>query len=147
MSTYVPRSLRRFVEKRANGVCEYCLAHQDDTYAGGTIEHIVSRKHKGATHSSNLAWSCLVCNGFKGSDIATVYGGELTRLFNPRKDHWGDHFKLHGSRILGLSDIGRATVELLRFNAPERILERDALRSLGKFPPRTIMRLLKRSRP
>jgi hypothetical protein len=43
----------------------------------------------------NLAFACVFCNRYKGSDIATVdpVTGEAVRLFDPRQDSWGDHFE------------------------------------------------------
>lgn len=42
MTSYVSLELRRLVESRAHGVCEYCLIHEDDTYFGCQVEHIIS---------------------------------------------------------------------------------------------------------
>ena len=84
----------------------------------------------------NLALSCAVCNRRKGSDIGAVdpQTGSLVPLFNPRTGRWADHFRLDGSHILGLTASGRATVDLLRLNAFERLTERDALIRLGRYP-------------
>ena len=30
--TYVSIALRQLVSTRANGICEYCLIHEEDTY-------------------------------------------------------------------------------------------------------------------
>ncbi len=47
------------------------------------------------TTLQNLCWSCDLCNGFKGSDVSAYIADteELTRLFNPRLDVWGQHFE------------------------------------------------------
>lgn len=89
MSSYISAELRRLVASRANGSCEYCLIHEDDTYLGCQVDHIISEKHDGATESENLAYACALCNRSKGSDIGSIAAstGELTRLFNPRTDH------------------------------------------------------------
>ncbi|HEX4997229.1 MAG TPA: hypothetical protein VFY29_03330 [Terriglobia bacterium] len=43
----------------------------------------------------------------------------IVRLFNPRKDNWQDHFELLSDfRIVGRTEIGRATTETLRMNRP-----------------------------
>src|SRR5438477_3833902 len=129
MSSYVPAHLRKLVATRAQGLCEYCLIHEDDTFLGCQVEHIISEKHGGQTIESNLAFACVFCNRFKGSDIATLspITGQLCRLFDPRGNRWAEHFRFNGVRIEGITDVGRATATLLGFNHADRILERQAL--------------------
>ncbi|MCL2649015.1 MAG: HNH endonuclease [Phycisphaerales bacterium] len=136
MSSYVPMHLRRLVAERAQGLCEYCLIHQDDTFLGCQIEHVISEKHGGKTVEGNLAMACVFCNRFKGTDIATMSrnNGHLVRLFNPRSDLWAEHFQLEGSRIVGISEVGAATAALLGFNQSDRILERKELIASGRYP-------------
>src|SRR5690242_3229248 len=101
MSTYVPAALRRLVAQRARGVCEYCLIHEDDTFLGCQVEHIISQKHSGPTTESNLAYACVFCNRYKGSDLGSTLArtGALYRFFNPRTDRWRDHFRVERERI------------------------------------------------
>jgi hypothetical protein len=136
--SYIPADLRRLVATRADHLCEYCLIRADDTFFGCEVDHIISQKHGGATEESNLAYACLACNRNKGSDIASIIPGtgELVRLFNPRQDRWGDHFRLDpdGITILALTPIGEATSRLLGLNDGARLLERDALRNTGRYP-------------
>jgi len=47
--------------------------------------------------------------------------GEVVRLFNPREDTWQEHFVFEGSEVIGITLVGRATVNLLRMNAPHRV--------------------------
>jgi hypothetical protein len=103
---------------------------------GCEIDHIISRKHNGATESSNLAFSCARCNRAKGTDIGSVHpeSEELVRLFNPRRDGWTNHFSLDGARIVGLTLIGQVTVSLLQLNHEERLQERELLQKAGKYP-------------
>lgn len=115
---------------RAQRRCEYCLIHEDDTFFGFQIDHIISEKHEGPTIAENLAQACTLCNSHKGSDIATVEEGTLVPLFNPRTEEWSQHFKFAGAKIVGLTPIGRATARLLQFNHPRRIEERLAMMSL-----------------
>ena len=134
MSSYISASLRRLVTDRAEGLCEYCLVHESDTFFGCQIEHIISEKHGGPTTEENLALACIFCNRFKGSDIATLAPGSgmLCRLFNPCSDRWSDHFQPNGNEIMGLTEIGQATAALLGFNQSDRQLERQELRSAGR---------------
>ena len=135
MSSYVSAELRRLVTARADGLCEYCLVHESDTFVGCTIDHVISEKHGGLTIAENLALACAFCNRRKGTDLGSVtQNGELVRLFNPRADRWTDHFVIEGVRIVGRTDIGHATARLLGVNDADRLLEREALLAVGRFP-------------
>jgi hypothetical protein len=72
------------------------LIHEDDTFFGCDVDHVISEKHGGLTAVDNLAWACLLCNRAKGSDIGSISAktAALTRLFNPRLDYWSEPFKL-----------------------------------------------------
>ena len=134
--TYIPAEMRRLVIGRAGRRCEYCLIHEDDTYFGCEVDHVVSEKHGGLTVVENLAHACLACNRSKGSDLGSILvpAGELIRFFNPRIDVWSDHFSLDGVLIKPLTAIGQVTERILRFNAIERVMEREALRLIGRYP-------------
>lgn len=135
MSSYIPAHLRRLVTERAQGLCEYCLIH-DDTYLQCQIEQIIAEKHGGPTSDDNLALACVFCNRAKGTDIATVLppDGRLSRLYSPRTDLWHHHFRIVDDRIEPLTDVGLATVSLLNLNHPDRLLERRVLIDAGRYP-------------
>jgi hypothetical protein len=136
MSTsYISADLRRLVVARAEGLCEYCLIAEVDTYFGCQIDHIISEKHGGRTEAENLAYACAFCNQAKGSDIGSLHWASETfmRFFNPRQDPWHEHFVLAGSWIEALTPIG-AVARILGFNADERVLEREALRGVNRYP-------------
>jgi hypothetical protein len=134
--TYISAELRRLVRLRANGICEYCLIAEDDTHFGCAVDHIISEKHGGPTESQNLALACVFCNQAKGSDIGShlAAGGPLIRFFNPRTDVWAEHFSLVGPRIEGISPNGEVTARILAFNLLDRVLERQTLIELNRFP-------------
>ncbi len=135
--TYVSADLRRFVIARADGLCEYCLIHSDDTFLGCQIDHIISEKHGGLTQENNLAYCCAACNLHKGSDIGSVAPGRqrLVRFFNPRRDRWSKHFALRDDTfLLPLSVRGEVTARILAFNEPDRLEERKALQAEGLYP-------------
>ena len=136
MSSYVSTRVRRLVINRAEGLCEYCLINEADTYFGLQIEHIISEKHDGKSVESNLALACITCNQFKGTDIAAfaASSSRLVRLFNPRKDKWSTHFKLNGFSIIANDEIGEATLGLLKFNTSERLYEREILILCQRYP-------------
>ncbi len=112
--------------------------HQFDRYFGCEADHIISLKHGGTTTGDNLAFACIACNRYKGSDIGSVLSetGDLVRLFNPRIDRWADHFALDidGATIIALTNIGAVTVRLLKLSTAERVMERSALRDAGRYP-------------
>jgi hypothetical protein len=94
-----------------------------------------------ARREENLAYACLPCNRRKGSDIASIVPetGELVRLFNPRTDRWRDHFGLlllvpSGITILSSTPIGKVTAQLQGMNDSPRLLEREALHQIGRYP-------------
>lgn len=134
--TYISVKTRQLVAQRAEFRCEYCLIHEEDTFFGCEIDHIISKKHGGSNELENLAYACLFCNRHKGTDVGSIHPttGELIRLFNPRKDHWDKHFQLKGVTIEPLTDIGEITVRLFALNNQERLLVRDALISSGAYP-------------
>ena len=136
MASDVGERLRRQVAERAYHVCEYCLIHEDDTFWGCQVDHIISRKHGGATEAGNLAWACACCNNAKGSDLSTLIGDppQLQRLFHPRTDHWATCFQLNGVRIDAMDSIGEATAKLLQLNHGSRLLERETLAQTGRYP-------------
>ena len=136
MASDISEALRAEVSRRAGGRCEYCLIHELEAGFPHQVDHIVSRKHGGESTSDNLAYACVICNRYKGTDIAAIdqSSGKITRLFDPRSDRWSDHFRLEGTTIEPISSVGSATVSLLRLNAPERISERRLLQSLGRYP-------------
>jgi hypothetical protein len=136
MASDVSDALRRQVAERAYHVCEYCLIHEDDTFWGCQVDHIISRKHGGATEAANLASACAACNNSKGSDLGTLAGprSELTRLFHPRSDRWAECFQLHGARIDPHGAVGEATIKLLQINDDQRVRERQVLAEVGRYP-------------
>lgn len=136
MASPVSAEIRRIVATRADYLCEYCLMHEEDRGFGCHVDHIISEKHGGKTIPDNLAYACPPCNRAKGSDIGSIIEatGILTRLYNPRIDTWSQHFKLDGFKILPISEIGKVTAKILRFNDDERCREREILRERGRYP-------------
>jgi hypothetical protein len=147
MSSYIPAELRRFVQARAGDICEYCLMHQQDTYLGCQVDHIISEKHGGATIEGNLAYACVFCNRFKGTDIGSIShdGKQFVAFFNPRKDTWFEHFRLDDATIEALTITGDVTARILGFNTVERQLERMELIQAGKYPSPSALQLMLRT--
>lgn len=147
MTRYVSADLRRHVQSRASHLCEYCLIHEDDTYLGCQVDHVIAEKHGGQTAADNLCYACTFCNRAKGTDIGSIAPstGDLNRLFNPRTDRWGSHFQLNGVVIEPRTPIGETTLRLLRFNEKERVWERESLASIDRYPPKKAIERLRES--
>ena len=142
---YIDRQLRRLVATRADHLCEYCLIHEQDTALGCAVDHIISLKHGGETNADNLAYACIFCNRFKGSDIGSIIWQtkELTRFYHPRRDNWLKHFHLEDYFIQPITDIGEVTARILGFNQQSRLLERQLLISKNKYPsPAALKRMI-----
>jgi hypothetical protein len=137
LTTYIPNRTRDLVLGRANYRCEYCLLHRDDepVYLH-EIDHVIAEKHSGPTQEHNLAYACFYCNRFKGTDLASIdpLSGELTPLFNPRRQMWTEHFALDGPVIVPLTGVGRTTIHLLKMNRPRIVQRRIYLIELGRYP-------------
>ena len=116
---------RRQVRQRADDRCEYCHCHQDllplITFH---VEHIISKQHGGTDDESNLCLACHWCNFHKGPNLATLVEDELVPLFHPRQQNWDDHFVQRENRIVGLTAIGKGTVELFNMNDDDRCMLR-----------------------
>jgi HNH endonuclease len=126
------------VGPRAGGRCEYCRIHQDDEpFYRMHAEHIIARQHGGTDQPSNLALACHHDNEHKGPNLSGIdpRTGKIVRLFQPRRQRWGRHFRWDGPVLVGRTPCGRATVAVLALNASDRIGLRTELIAEGRFPP------------
>jgi hypothetical protein len=131
-------TLRRTVEQRAKGRCEYCQSPAKYSTQRFSLEHITPRSQGGTTSLDNLALACQGCNNHKynkvqSSDPVTNQSAEL---FHPRKQRWQDHFTWDArfDLVIGLTAAGRATVEALQLNRPELLNLRKLLYAAGEHP-------------
>ena len=79
MANDIPDELRAAVAQRADGR-EYGLIREQDAGFSHQIDHIVSRKHGGPSTLENLASACVLCNRYKGPDIASSREHEKPHL-------------------------------------------------------------------
>ncbi len=147
--TYIPVELRRAVILRAEKLCEYCLIHEDDTFFGCQVDHIIAEKHGGETSFDNLALACTNCNRAKGSDLGTLVNGVLVRFFNPRSDIWAEHFAFADNEItiVAKSEVGQATTTILGMNTNDRLLEREMLQEAQRYPTRAAKKRIDSTMP
>ncbi len=132
-------SLREFVSERAEGRCEYCRSPAAFAHQSFSLEHIRPRSRKGKRSPTNLALSCQGCNNHKynRTKAADPVSGAGVSLFHPRRHSWGDHFAWSedATQILGLTPLGRATVEALQLNREALVNLRRVLVQAGEHPP------------
>lgn len=130
----ISAALRKLVWERARGFCEYCHIHDDEVLLSHEIDHVVAEQHGGPSFEENLSLACFQCNKLKGPNLAGIDAltGAVEALFHPRLDDWHDHFMFQGPHIEARSARGRATIHILRLNAPERLRVRMALQESGR---------------
>ena len=116
MSVHVPAAVRRAVQARAGGRCEYCRLPAAARAGVLEIDHVRPLRLGGRTVPGNLAVACRRCNNAKGPNIAAFDPADdgRTFLFDPRADVWGDHFDERRGVLCPRTPAGRATASLLR---------------------------------
>ena len=137
---YIPVDLARRVRETARDRCGYCLSPQRLVLGRLQLEHLLPRSRGGQTEESNLWLSCALCNNYKGDRTHAFdpITNELVPLFNPRIQNWFEHFRWseEGLRIIGLTPIGRATVEVLHLSDdPDALTVRSYWVLAGWHPP------------
>ena len=129
---------KRRVAERARHCCEYCLCPSRFSSDPFSIEHVVPRSEGGISSESNLALSCQGCNNRKytSTQATDPVSGETVPLFNPREHRWFEHFAWSHdfNQIIGITSIGRATVEKLQLNREGVVNLRRLLRVAGEHP-------------
>jgi hypothetical protein len=102
------------------------MRQEDEPFYRFHVEHVIAKQHEGADELSNLALACHYCNLHKGPNLSAIdpETGRLVALFNPRLQAWDEHFDSIAGRVLGKTEIARATVRLLNMNDAVRVLLR-----------------------
>ncbi|HRI61911.1 MAG TPA: HNH endonuclease signature motif containing protein [Saprospiraceae bacterium] len=130
---------KKFVRKRAENRCEYCLSPFDFSPAPFSIEHIIPTTKDGSEDDDNLAFACQGCNGrkYNHTEAKDPFSGKYFPLYHPRKDNWSEHFAWNDatSHLIALSPTGRATIERLKLNRREVVNLRKLLILIGEHPP------------
>jgi 5-methylcytosine-specific restriction endonuclease McrA len=130
---------RQQVSERSQGCCEYCRSQARFATQSFSVEHIIPRRQGGKTSLDNLALSCQGCNGHKYTKIEgeDPISGARTPIYHPRNQRWQDHFRWSEdfTLVVGITPIGRATVEVLQLNRSGLINLRQVLYELGQHPP------------
>lgn len=134
---YLSDRLRRVVEERAAGRCEYCGVAQIGQEATFHVDHIVPLAVGGPTDAENLALACVSCSLRKGArNVGVDPGtGDIVSLFHSRMDKWSDHSCWAGVVLVGQTPTGRATIEALQMNRPLALAIREESLQRGHHPP------------
>jgi len=137
--TSLPESVRVRVRRAAGDCCGYCLSPQRLVMAKLEVEHISPRVLGGSNEELNLWLSCSFCNRYKGSQTRAIdpTTNESVALFNPREQIWSEHFRwiADGTYIMGVTDVGRATVVALKLNNELAVEVRRNWMLVGWHPP------------
>ncbi len=133
----IPAGLRVEVARRAGNRCEYCRLSQQGQEATFHVDHIIPVSAGGESCLENFALACVSCSLRKGARRCAMdpQTGIETILFHPRQDAWSVHFIWKGNRVLGISPIGRATVDSLKMNRLLALAIRKEERLHGRHPP------------
>jgi hypothetical protein len=146
-SIYKAKGVRKALAKCHFGKCCYCETWIPEPYAHSHVEHwrpkASSRQERGdkkktwpgyywlAYDWNNLLWSCAFCNSVNKSDLFPLVAPAARA-----RDHWmrvenetpailkpdgpedpRDHIKFELDEVIGLSDLGKKTIEILRLNS------------------------------
>lgn len=138
-SVYVPQELRERVARQARYRCGYCLTQEVVVGTPMELDHIFPYSLGGPTIEENLWLTCSFCNLYKSNRVFAEdpESAQITMIFNPRLQVWKEHFAWvdSGSRVVGVTPVGRATVGLLHLNRPPLVRARRLWVSAGWHPP------------
>ena len=133
------KKIKEAVAHRANYCCEYCRSQEKYSPSRFSVDHILPTAKMGDDELNNLCYACQACNNYKYTNTSTndPVSGEHASLFNPRIHPWQEHFMWNEdeSEIIGVTPIGRVSVEKLKLNRAGVKNLRVVLKKLGLHPP------------
>ena len=138
----ISTALQQQVLEDAGHRCGYCQSDELLTGIPLSTEHIVPVAIGGQTVRDNLWRSCRPYNESKGArtHVDDPETGESVLLYNPRTQLWNDHFQWgqDGVHMLGLTAVGRATIQALPLNRSMLVSARRRWVIAGWHPPSTM---------
>jgi len=103
------------------------------------IDHIIPLKANGTNEEENLCLACSSCNRAKSDQslASDPLSKALIPLFNPNKQDWFEHFRWtdDGTKIIGITPCGRATVAALKLNNRYMVVAREFWVRAKEHPP------------
>ena len=124
---YISAALDRRVRAAVQNRCGYCFSPQYLVMARLEIDHIIPVSQGGCSEESNLRLACRLCNRSKSDRTRAVDSEteDTVPLFNPCTQIWSEHFfwSEDGIGIIGVTSIGRATVDALHLSDDPDALE------------------------
>ncbi len=137
--THISAAWRQRLVAEFQNRCAYCHTPTAISGARLVVDHIVPEAAGGKTIWENLCVACHSCNEFKGaqSKAKDPRTGKQVSLFHPRRHEWRDHFRWNaeGTKIIGLTSVGRATIATLNLNHPFIMQARRRWVLVGWHPP------------
>lgn len=120
----IPKSLFQSLRQRAGSRCEYCHYPEILSSSPLSVDHLQPQSLGGGDDLDNLALACRRCNEIRYNFTTGIDPETQTEimLFNPRRQKWSEHFiwSVDALRIIGQTDIGRATCNRLDLNDARR---------------------------
>ncbi len=138
MSEHIPLAIRREIREHYLQCCAYCQSSETLTVVTFEVEHILPRSLGGKTEFNNLCLACPSCNRHKSNRLTGIVEGDLAApLFHPQQQKWLDHFdwSINATVIVGLTEVGIATINQLHMNRRQLVEVRALWVTLGKHPP------------
>ena len=136
---YIPVNIQRTILDLSHNYCEYCILPSNLSTDFFHYEHIIPVSLNGETVLENLARSCGLCNNNKRDKITHIdpISQNNARLYHPRNDLWANHFQWSDDdlHLVGITPIGRATIDLLKLNRVNAINLRKPLKMANLHPP------------
>lgn len=128
------------IRQLAKNRCGYCLSGQEFVWDILEIDHIIPLSKGGEDSKQNLWLICSTCNNSKynKTEAFDFKTEQNAPLFNPRLQNWYEHFEWSkdGTKIIGKTKTGRATVTALNLNRERFIKVRKNWVSVGWHPPK-----------
>lgn len=135
----VSAQVRQRVAAQARYRCGYCQTQEVVSGVPLTLEHLTPKARGGQDDEENLWLSCRLCNEAKGvlTEAADLQTGVSVPLYNPRTQTWTEHFawEEQSTRLIGLTAVGRATIQALSLNDELRVRARAIWAQAGYHPP------------
>ncbi|RUT02572.1 HNH endonuclease [Dulcicalothrix desertica PCC 7102] len=139
MSAYIAVELQKEVRAKFCDCCAYCRTAEFLIATTFEFEHIRPRSAGGETNFNNICLACPSCNRYKASRQTglDIEQGQEAALFHPQQQLWEEHFAWNEdcTEIIGITEIGRATISVLKMNRPQLIRIRKMWVEMGEHPP------------